>query len=137
MLFTKYNSDKKVNVNIRRYLIDWNKSPSKEQKILQDFLYPYWKHQIILSEFRIPSTLYRVDLLNISCRICLEYSPDSTHDFNSFFHANRNAFLQRVKADLNKIKYLEKEGFTVFEVKKEDLPYLSRKFFLDKFGISL
>ncbi len=136
MLFTRYNSIKQVNVNINKYLIDWNDSPSKEQQILQDFLHFYWKNRVVLAEFRIPGSLFRIDILNLSNKIAIEYSPDSTHDFNPFFHTY-NSFKERVKNDINKIKYLEDEGFKVIEVKKPDLKHLSRRFFLDNFDIIL
>jgi hypothetical protein len=137
MLFYRFKSDRQSNVNLSRYLIDWNDSPSKEQRILQDFLYPYWKSKVILAEFRIPGSKFRVDILNITDRIGMEYSPESTHDFNPFFHKDRNAFLRRVVSDIEKLDWLKENNFKDIEINKEDLSYLSKKFFLDKFNILL
>lgn len=136
MLFYRLNSQKQQDVNITKYLIDWDAAPSKQQKVLQDFLYPYWKHKVICAEFRIPASLYRIDILNISDRIAIEYSPDSTHDFNPFFHT-RATFSQRVKSDIIKIEELERNGFKVIELNEKDLNFLSRKYFLDNFGVIL
>ena len=137
MLFTKINSPYSRDININSYLIDWNKSPSKEQQVLQDFLKPYWKNKVILAEFMIPGSRFRVDLMNITDRIAIEYSPSSTHDFNKFFHVHPAMFKKRVKSDLDKIKWLQKNNFQVLEVVKDDLIHLSPSFFLSKFGIQL
>ena len=137
MLFYKFKSDKQVNVNIRKYLIDWSLSPSKQQKILQDFLYPFWKNKIICAEFRLPGSLFRVDLINISDRLAIEYSPDSTHDFNQYFHGSRAGFLRRVKSDIWKIEELERNNFKIIEINEEDLNWLSKSFFLEKFNVVL
>lgn len=137
MLFSRFKSNRQSNVNINKYIIDWNQSPSKEQRILQDFLYPFWKNKIILSEFRIPGSLLRVDILNITDRIGVEYSPDSSHDYNVYFHHDRNGFLKKIKSDINKIEWLEANNFKVIEIIKEDLENLSKRFFLDKFDILL
>jgi hypothetical protein len=136
MLFYKFKSQKQVNVNINKYLINWNESPSKQQKILQNFLYPYWKNKIVCAEFRIPGSLFRIDILNISDRLAIEYSPDSTHDFNPFFH-NRASFERRVKSDIDKIEELERNKFKIIELNEEDLDLLSPRYFIDKFQISL
>lgn len=137
MLFYKFKSLKQVNVNINRYTIDWDLSPSKEQQILQDFLKPYWFNKVILAEFWMPGSLFRVDLLNVSDRIAVEYSPNSTHDYNPFFHKTRAQFLKRVKSDIDKIEELERNGFKVIEINKEDLDWLSPKYFREKFQINL
>lgn len=137
MLFKKFNSDREKNVNLSKYLINWDDSPSKEQKILQNFLYPFWKNKIVLSEFRIPGSLFRVDIINISDRIAIEYSPSSSHDYNPFFHKSRIEYIQRVKADIDKIQWLTSNNFKVIEINKEDLDFLSKKYFLDHFGILL
>lgn len=137
MLFYRFKSRKQSNVNIANYLIDWDASPSKEQKVLQDFLYPFWKNKVVLAEFRIPGSKFRIDILNLSDNIAIEYSPDSSHDYNPFFHKSRTEYILRVKADIDKIKWLENSGFKVIELKKEDLFQLSKLFFIEKFGILL
>lgn len=139
MIFKKFKSNREVNVNIRKYIIDWDSSPSNEQKILQDFLYPYFKNKVILAEFRIPGSLLRFDIVNISNRYIIEYSPDSTHfEFNPYFHGSRpSGYLKRIKTDMEKITWAEQNGFRVIELNKEDLGHLSRDYFLDKFQILL
>ena len=138
MLFYKFKSNKQINVNIRKYLIDWNSAPSKQQKVLQDFLYPFWHNKIICAEFRLPGSLFRIDLLNISDRLAIEFSPTSTHgEFNSYFHQNRSGFLKRIKVDIWKIEELERNNFRIIEINEEDLKWLSRSYFLKRFNVNL
>lgn len=140
MIFKKIYTLKPIDINIRKYLVDWNKYPSKEQKRLQDFLYPYWKNKVILSEFRIPGSLFRIDLLNISDRIAIEYSPESTHfEHNPFFHGDARAsnYLKRIKVDMHKIRWATQNDIQTIEIIKEDLDFLSRSFFLKKFNVVL
>ena len=137
MYFNRWKSNKQSNVNIAKYIIDWNHSPSKEQQILQDFLYIFWKNKVILAEFRIPGSLFRIDILNLTDKIAIEYSPESSHDYNPYFHKNRTEYVLRVKADLDKIDWMKKSGFKPIEVTSDDLPMLSKKLFIDKFQIYL
>lgn len=87
----------------------------------------------------MPGSLFRIDILNISDKIAIEYSPDSTHfEFSPFFHGTRpSGYLKRIKSDLLKIEELERNGFQVIEINEEDLDYLSKKYFLEKFGVNL
>jgi hypothetical protein len=134
----KYNSNKLVTININKYKIDWNKAPSKGQKILQDFLYTFWKNNLVLQECRIPGALFRFDLLNCTKKIIIEYSPLSHHNnFNKFFHRSRSGYLKSLKSDINKRKWAESNGFKVIDIQESDLENLSILYIYDKFGISL
>ena len=66
---------------MNKYKINWNQAPSKQQQFLQDFLYPFWKDKIVLSEFKIPgrNCLLRIDLFNYSGKQAIEFSPKSHH----------------------------------------------------------
>ena len=133
----RLHSNYKVDVKITKYLINWYKSPSKEQQILQDFLFPFWKNKIVLAEFKIPGSKLRTDILNITDKIHIEYSPDSTHDFSEYFHKHRLIFIRRNKNDINKMEWAIKNGFKSIEIGQSDLKQLSRRFFWDNFNILL
>ena len=76
-----------VNINITKYLIDWDYVVSKPQKKVKDFLFPFWKSKVVLEEFKLPSpSRSRVDLINLTDRIAIEVSPSGSHSFNPFFH---------------------------------------------------
>ena len=134
------NFSREVSVNIRKYLIDWNSAPSKEQKIIQDFLYPYWRHKIVLREFRIPSSLLRIDLFCYTSRLCLEYSPTSHHGtFNKFFHKNEANYKESIIRDYNKYDWINhpKNNLRYLELNEHDLSNLSVGYIEKKFGINI
>lgn len=138
MKLYKLNSNKQINVNISKYRIDWKKYPSKEQKVLQDFLYPYWKNSVVLSEFRVPGSLLRIDLINVNKRLCIEYSPESHHgNYNEFFHKNKSNYMQSIMRDYCKYEWTIKNGFTLLELNEEDLNYLSYDYFVKKYNVYL
>jgi hypothetical protein len=138
MKFLKFESDKLVNVNISPYLIDWSRKVSAPQFKAKKFLYPYWKSSIVLEEFRIPSSLYRIDLINLSSKICIEISPDKLHlEFNKFMHGNRVGFHKKIKADADKMLWAERGGFTFLEWYDEDLKNLSKQYLKEKFDLDL
>ena len=127
-----------VNVNIAKYLIDWDRTRgSKIQKRVKDFFYPYWRACIVCEELRIPKSLLRVDLMCISRKIAVEVSPSSTHSFSRFFHKNRPAFGRAVGRELDKAKWLEREGYQLIEIFEDDLGRLSKEWVLEKYKITL
>ena len=135
--FFKPNSKVQINVNIQEYFVDWNRVVSKPQKQVKDFLRPYWKSHIVLEEFRIPSTLWRVDLINMTRRIAVEVSPKGSHSFNTFFHRDRFKFGAAMDRDNNKAKWVENNGFVFVEVFDDDLDNLSPEWFKSKYDIDL
>ncbi len=124
-------------ISAQKYLINWKKDApshgSNEVKVYLKVNFPYdhW-----LEEFRLPTSLLRVDFLNITRKFAIEYNDDKDghHDkFNKFFHGTRAGFLGSIKRDMKKREILESNGFKVIEVYKHDLP-LNRGFF-EKFEI--
>jgi len=87
---------REVNINVSKYLIDWNapqeKYKSKFQYRVTQFFKPYWQHSICLCELKLPSARLFVDLINASAKIAVEISGDQ-HRKLSFFHKNRLDFL--------------------------------------------
>lgn len=131
---------KEILIRTKKYLIDWNKSPSKEQQVIQDFLYPYWKSKIVLSELRIPSSLLRIDIVCCNSRICIEYSPNSHHgNFNKFFHKNRTNYGHSIARDSKKYEWITdpRNNLKFIELNETDLPHLSIKYLEEKFGINI
>ena len=140
MLLKKYNSEKKINVNLAKYKIDWDHKVSGPQKKFSDFVYPFWKNHVILSELMIPGSRKRCDLVNITRGYVIEVSPESTHGtFNKFMHGSRAGYLKRIKADLDKQTWAESNGFKFVEVTDVDLldENLNKEYYEEKFGIIL
>ena len=138
MKFKKLNSEKEVNVPLKKYYIDWEYKVSAPSFQVQQFLKPYWKSHCVLGEFRIPGSLLRIDITNINLRICIEVSPNSVHgEYNEFFHKSRAGFLESIKRDEMKRKWVEENKFKFVEVFDDDLEELSEKWFLEKYKIKL
>lgn len=119
-------SHKEVSINPERYIIDWDKVVSAPQKIVSDFLYRFWGKDIVLQEFRIPNSLLRIDLFNVTKKVIVEVSPDEVHgEYNLFFHKNRLGFLKNLKADIKKMNWAERNGFKFVEMNSFDIKNLS------------
>lgn len=139
MKFYKNKSNVEVNVALTKYLIDWERKVSKPQKKVKDFLYPFWKHERVLEEFRIPgSGKLRVDLMKLSGqKVVIEVSPESSHSFNKFFHGSRESgFLASMKRDFEKQEWAEKNGFLYCELRQGDIDNISVNLMKEKFGVN-
>lgn len=133
-----FKSEKLVTWNIQKYLINWERKVSGPQLFVKNFLYPYWKNCIVIEEARIPSSLLRLDLTNLTKKIIVEISPDKVHlEFNKFMHGGRAGFLKKLKADADKMVWAESNGFLFVELYDEDLKNLSVNYLKEKFGVNL
>lgn len=139
MKVTRIKGDKLVNASIKKYLINWDgKSPSKPQFQVKQFLKTYWKNCIVLEEFRIPGSLFRIDFLNVNKKLAVEVNGKQHETFNPFFHKGcRNNFLKSLKRDMEKRNWLDRNGFNLLEINCDEVKDLSRDFFLEKFGVIL
>jgi hypothetical protein len=127
-------------VNVTKYRIDWEpaREVSKPQAKVKKFLRPYWSGHLVLEEMVLAGTRMRADLTNISRRIIVEVSPAQHLEYNEFFHrGSKLNFVAALKRDLDKKKWAELNGFTFVEIFDEDLDVLNRKWFLDKYDITL
>ena len=139
MKFKKLKTGKEVNISVDKYYINWDKQISKPQKAVKDFVYPLWKYDNVLEEFVIPGSRLRIDILNLSKKIAIEVSPDSTHkNFNKFMHGSRaTGYLNTFKRDSEKIKWIEENGFDFIEITDTELKNLNKKDIETKFNVIL
>jgi|GEM_PF-480840 hypothetical protein len=128
---------KLVNKNVRNYLVDWQgKSRSKLQFKFKEFFYPYWKNHIVYEEFPVYGSMLKVDLLNATKKIAVEIQGNQHESFNKFFHDNsRLKYLQSIKRDVKKVKWLEMNEFKFLELYEDDLKSLSPQYIEEKCGI--
>jgi hypothetical protein len=126
-----------VNKNVSKYLVNWNgKSRSKLQFKFKQFFYPYWKNHIIYEEFPVYGSMLKVDLLNATKKIAVEIQGDQHESFNKFFHDNsRFKYLQSIKRDVKKEKWLEINEFKFLQLYESDLKTLSPQYIEEKCGI--
>ncbi len=124
---------KEISVNPAQYIIDWNTKVSKPQKKVTDFLQPYWKSDLVLQEFRIPGSLLRIDLLNVTKKVIVEVSPDELHaNYNPFLHKDRAGFLKKLKTDNQKMDWADRNKFLFVELTSNDIKNLSAELLVKK-----
>ncbi len=137
MIF-KTLTGKPKNINVTRYRVDFDGDQgSKFSEDVLDFLYPYWKHDVVLCELPVAGTRLRYDYVNVSKRIVCETDGFQHDNFSEHFHrGSRNAFLKQIKHDLEKDRAAEINGFKMIRIKPSDLP-LTKEFFKRQFDIDL
>lgn len=80
----------------------------------------------------IPGSKLRADLINLTTKIFLEVSPNSTHKkFNPFMHGSRIGFLGTVKRDEQKRVWAEQNGFQYIELTDIHLKNLTKETFAE------
>lgn len=136
MKLKKLNSSVEVNVNIANYKIDWEQKVSGPQKKVTDFLRQFWEYDYVLQELRVPGSLLRLDIVNITKKIIVEVSPGSTHDkYSKFIHKSRCGFLKKVNADADKKKWAEQNKFSFIALGNEEIKNLSKEMIEEKFEV--
>lgn len=130
---------KLINKNVRKNLIKWEgKSRSNLQFQFKQFFYPYWRNHIVYEEFPVYGTMLKVDFLNATKRIGVEIQGDQHEAFNKFFHQNsRLKYLESIKRDVEKMKWLEMNNFKILELYCGELKNISPQYIEEKCGISI
>lgn len=126
-----------VNKNVKRYSINWEaKSRSKLQFKFKEFFYPYWRNHIVYEEFPVYGSMLKIDLLNATKKIAVEIQGSQHESFNKFFHDNsRLKYLESIKRDVKKEKWIELNEFKFLELYEDDLKNLSPQYIEEKCGI--
>jgi len=126
-----------TNKNVRRNLINWEgKSRSKLQFKFKELFYTYWNNNIVYEEFPVYGSMLKVDLLNATKKIAVEIQGNQHESFNKFFHDNsRLKYLQSIKRDVKKEKWLEMNDFKFLELYENDLKDLSPQYIEEKCGV--
>jgi hypothetical protein len=137
MLLTKLHGFSKVNVPSKSN-VDWDKKVSSPKFKVKSFLREFWKNDVIVEEFVIPGSKFRIDLFNLSKKLAVEVSPDEYHNsFNKWLHKDRQKFLSKIKADELKKEWCIKNSIELVELFNEDINNLSVDYFEKKYNILL
>jgi len=128
---------KLINKNVRKNLINWDgKSRSNLQFKFKQFFYPYWKNHIVYEEFPVYGTMLKIDFLNATKKIAVESQGNQHESFNKFFHGDsRLKYLESIKRDVKKEKWLQINGFKFLELYENDLRELCPKYIEEKCDI--
>jgi hypothetical protein len=132
-------SGKSVNLNPSRYKIDWKRKVSGPQLAVKNFLFKYWKHDLVLEEMVIPKTGgKRFDLVNLTTKTIIEVSPISVHlKYNEFMHGSEDGYLKKLKSDYDKMLVAELNKFKFIELHDNEINNLSKEMLKEKFGLDL
>lgn len=124
-------------LNIEKKRIDWGASSlSKFQKEIKDFLYAYWRNNVVYEEMRVVGTKLRIDFYNATKKIAIECNGAQHNEYNEFFHkGNRYNYLFQMHRDDKKYRWCQINGITLIEIEPKDLP-LTENFF-EKIGVSI
>ena len=137
MKLTKLKNNSLVPINVNKYLINWDKAPSKGQLELQKFLVKYWKTDLVLAEMRVPGSQLKIDILNATKNIIFEFDGAFHTQFTPFFHKNRTGYLNSMKRDYVKEDWAARNGYTLIRIESADLSNLSYDYFKEKHSILL
>jgi hypothetical protein len=106
----------------KKYLINWEeKSRSKFQKNVKDFLKDYWLHDIVFEEFRIVGTRLSLDFYNANKKIAVEVQGDQHVRYVKHFHKNRLKYLEQLKRDQKKLDFCEINDIKLVEIYSTDV----------------
>jgi len=125
--------------NVSKQRIQWEKpSRSKVQFQVKQFLKQFWINNIVYEEFPVYGSRMKVDILNATKKIAVEVNGKQHDKFNSFFHNDsRLKYLESIKRDSAKAKWLEDNGFTLIEINEEEVDKISADLFIKKYNIDL
>lgn len=132
---TLYGSEKRVK-NIKKFLIDWDKSSrSKLQFGVKEFLRKYWQNHVVFEELTIPGTRLSLDFFNANKKIAIEVQGRQHTKYVPFFHGKyKNNFLSQLKRDQDKAKFCELNDLILIEIYDGDK--LNKELF-KKYGVHL
>ena len=130
---------KEISKNCEKYRIKWDKkSASKIQTAVKNFLRQFWEKHIVYEEFPQFQTQNRVDFLNATKKIAIEVDGNQHDEYVPFFHNNSpENYLNSLERDSLKRQWLELNGYTVIQIKQNEVKNLTNDWIFEKFGINL
>lgn len=135
MKFKTLDGKERTVKNAKKYLIKWNdKSRSKLQEKVKNFLKPYWIGDVVFEELKIVGTRLSIDFYNANKKIAIEVQGHQHFKYVPFFHGTRTNYLKQIKRDVKKINFCEINKIFLVEIFPED--NLDKTLF-ERFGIYL
>lgn len=121
----------------KQYLINWDKpAKSKLSQHIQDFLKQNACNYIWYAEYRIPSTRLKVDYLCPNLKIAIEAQGAQHEKYVKFFQKSRIGYLNQIKRDIKKEKFLTENGYTLILIYEKDIP-ITKDFFTQNYNVHL
>ncbi|MBM3453572.1 MAG: hypothetical protein FJX80_00340 [Bacteroidetes bacterium] len=129
MKFKTLNGKERILRNAKKYIINWqSESKSKIQWKVKQFLFPYWKHDVVFEELRIVGSRLSLDFYNANKKIAVEVQGRQHQTYNPYFHgSNRQNWLSQLKRDDLKLEFCLTNGVKLVEIYETDT--LSKEMF--------
>ena len=123
MKFKTINGKEKLLRNAKKYIINWEaKSKSNIQWRVKQFLFSYWRYDVVFEELRIVGTRLSLDIYNANKKIAVEVQGKQHQTYNPYFHSNnRENWLSQLKRDDLKLKFCLTNDIKLVEVYETDL----------------
>jgi len=123
MKFKTLNGKDKLLKNAKKYIINWEgKSKSNIQWKVKQFLFSYWKHDIVFEELRIVGTRLSIDIYNANKKIAIEVQGKQHLSYNPYFHGNdRLKWLSQLRRDDLKLKFCLTNDIKLVEIYETDV----------------
>jgi hypothetical protein len=126
------------NVALKKYRINWEKdSKSKFQFNIKQFFKNYWQYDNCVEEFPVLGTKLNCDIINFDKLFAVEADGNFHNTFSKFHHKTRIGFLDSLKRDQKKDKWLQSNGFFVIRINENDIKNLSLSWVEDTFKIDI
>lgn len=124
--------------NIEKYRLDFDdRSLSKFQFAVKQFLRPYWRNHVLYEELPVVGTRMRIDIYDATRKIAIECDGNQHIGFNEHFHrGNRNVYLGQIIRDEKKDEWCVINGITLVRIYENDVNDLSREWFREQ-GVEL
>ena len=130
-------SGRTKNLSLTSYLIDWDgESLSDFQASIKDFLYPYWKLDVVCEELKVAGTRMSLDFYNVTRRIAIEVQGRQHQEYVPFLSGTRAGYRDQIKRDMSKARFCEINNITLVEILPKDLP-LTKEWFKRHYDITL
>lgn len=131
----KTSKGQEVKWNVRPFLIKWSgKSLSKFQFSVKQFLWEYWKDDLVGEEVVIPRTRLRVDFINFTKKVSVETSGGQHVSQMSHWQPELSDFHKQINRDVLKEDLLLRNGFQTIEIFEKNMP-ITEAWFVEKFGV--
>ncbi len=122
-----------------QYRIDWDdKSLSKFQFAVKQFLRPYWQNHVLYEELPVAGTRMRLDFYNATKRVAVECDGEQHTKYNKHWHRGSfSTFQKQLMRDDSKEQWCELNGLTLVRITPADVPLLGRAWFKEHYKVDL
>lgn len=132
MFFKILDSQKRIDIKVHKYLINWDKKVTrggkknfgKFQFDVKRLLRPFWEEDIVLEEMPVPALIGQrgksIDIVNITQGICIEVDGNFHHSLNNWLHKDKECLRKQMYRDDFKLRWAELNNFKMVNIYEGD-----------------